>query len=104
MGSLALGYFWLAIGIAFLVYKSIWTAWHIPAILNLPGAFFVFSSVMQFTGWLTADMFASASSIPGPDVPWHSWLLFFGRAVVWDVAVLTLVIQWRQPGSPRLGQ
>lgn len=74
MGFLALAYIWSAISIAFLVYKFVDAAWRIPVILNLPGAFFVFSSVIQFTGWLTIDMFASTTRMPSPDVPWYGWM------------------------------
>ena len=83
MGFLVLGIVSVAVFVAYMVFQGVKAVWRMPTLLNLPGAFFVFTALVSLSGWLTHDLFDGYRHIPAPDVPWYHWMLYLGTALVW---------------------
>lgn len=96
MGFLALGCMLVAVIAAVMTFQIARSAWRMPTMLNLPGVFLVFSAVISLSGWLTHDLFEGFMHIPAPDVPWYSWLVYMGLAVLWYLSMTFLVAKWRE--------
>lgn len=96
LGALAVSLIVVALLVGAAVFHFMRERLQIPAILNIPGAFLTFSAVVQFTSWLSMDLFVSASAIPPPVVPWYQWLVFLGLAGAWYVAAHLITVALRR--------
>lgn len=96
MGILALGNMVLAVLVAFATYRLANAAWRMPMLLNLPGAFCVFSAVIALSGWLLHDLFDGYMHMPAPDVPWYAWLAYLGTALFWYAVMAFTLAKWRE--------
>lgn len=96
MGLIAIGSVLLAIMAAVLAFQAAKTFIRMPAVLNLPGAVCVFCAVIQLSGWLTHDIFDGHLYMPAPDIPWYSWLLYAGLAILWYGPMALILAKWRE--------
>jgi hypothetical protein len=96
MGFLALGNMLLAVIVASFAFQIAKAAWQMPSILNVPGAFLVFNSVITLSGWATHDLFDGYMHMSAPDVPWYGWLLYLGMALFWYFSMAFALMKWRE--------
>jgi len=96
MGLIAIGSMLLALIAAVLAFEAAKAFIRLPAVLNLPGAVFVFCALIQLSGWLTHDMFDGHLYMPAPDVPWYIWLFYAGLAILWYGAMAFILAKWRE--------
>lgn len=71
MGFIAVIYMSMAVLAAVVVFRGARVACRMPAVLNVPGAFFVFAATISLTGWITHELFDGYMHMPSPDVPWY---------------------------------
>ena len=96
MGFIAVIYMSMAILTAVVAFRGAKAAWRMPAVLNVPGAFFVFAATISLAGWITPDLFDGYTHIPAPDAPWCSWLTYMGLAIFWYGSIAFLLTKVRE--------
>lgn len=100
MGFIVVIYMSIAILTAVVAFRGARIAWHMPAVLNVPGAFLVFAATISLAGWVSHELFDGYTHMPAPEVPWYSWLMYMGLAIFWYGSIALLLTKVREKFEP----
>lgn len=97
MGFVGLFFTSISVFSGVLTFLVMQTAFKLPAFLNLPGAFAIGMSFLEFSYWLSNlfGVFDSYAYLAPPSIHWYVWLAYLALGILWYVTIITIRHRWQ---------